>query len=249
METLTAISCSSGDPEIQMYFAHVCETLLRIVGAHPSLRDLVEAVQRLMDLFQKLSRPSSRSVTGLFGELLIIHASASPAAAVQAWRSTADDRFDFSVDDLRLEVKASSTRKRAHDFSLEQCTPLAGATGILISLFAETSGGGLSLLELVQRIEHQLDSDLDLIMKLQETVADALGTAATAAFPMRFDERLARTSLHVYDLWSVPAIRTGIPPEVSQVRFRSDLSHMPTASVASLIARCPRARLLLPARP
>lgn len=249
METLTAVSCTSGDPEIQRYFTHICETILRIVGRNPSLRDIIEAVRRLVDLFQKLSRPPRRPVTGLFGELLAIHAAASPWAAVQAWRSTVDDRFDFSIDDLRLEVKGSSTRQRAHSFSLEQCMPPSGTTGILISVFVETSGGGLSLLELMQRIEHQLDGDPDLVMKLQETAADALGASAAAALQMRFDDRLARTSLHIYDLLAVPAVRTGIPPEVSQVRFMSDLSRIPAASIAALVARCPRARELLPARP
>lgn len=248
-ETLSAILCTSSDPEIQRYFAHVSETILRIVGAQPDLRDIIEAVRRLVDLFQKLSRPSTRPVTGLFGELLAIHLCASPAVAVQAWRSTVDDRFDFSIEDVRLEVKASSTRQRAHSFSLEQCTPPIDTTGILISLFVESSGGGLSLLELVQRIEGQLGGDLELIMKLQETVADGLGSTATAAFPMRFDEKLAKSSLQIYELGAVPAIRTPVPSEVSQVRFRSDLSRTPPSSVASLAARCPRARMLLPARP
>lgn len=248
METLTAVSCTSGDPELQRYFTHVCETILRIVGPNPTLRDIIEAVRRLVDLFQKLSRPPRRPVTGLFGELLAIHSATSPSAAVQAWRSTVDDRFDFSIDDLRLEVKASSTRQRAHSFSLEQCTPPSGTTGILISLFVESTGGGLSLLDLMQRIEQQLGGDSDLVMKLQETAADALGASAAAALQMRFDDRLARTSLQIYDLLVVPALRTGIPPEVSQVRFRSDLSQVPAASIANLVTRCPRARDLLPAK-
>jgi Putative PD-(D/E)XK family member, (DUF4420) len=248
-ETLTAVSCTSADAEIQRYFSHVCETILRIVGMHPSLREIIDAVRRLVDLFQKLSRPSKRSVTGLFGELFVISSSSSPAAAVQAWRSTLDDRFDFSTGDLRLEVKASSTRQRSHNFSLEQCVPPAGATGILISLFVESSGGGLSLLELVRRIERQLDADPDLMMKLQETVAEALGATAAAALPMRFDERLARTSLQIYELLSIPAIRTGVPAELSQVRFRSDISRTPPASAAALITRCASACSVLPARP
>ena len=40
----------------------------------------------------------------------------------------------------------------------------------------------------------------------------------------RFDDRLARASLRFYDLAMVPAIRDGVPPEVSGVHFRSDLT-------------------------
>ena len=209
---------------------------------------MIDAVRRLVDLFQRLERPSSRSVTGLFGELYAIHASTSPATAVDAWHSAIDDRFDFSIGDVRLEVKASSTRQRAHSFSLEQCTPPPATLGILLSLFVETSGGGLSLLELVERIERHLDGNLDLILKLQETVAEGLGATAATALSMRFDEDLARSSLQVYELIAIPAVRDGVPSEVSQVRFRSDISRTPIADVAALIAQHQQARALLPNR-
>lgn len=247
-ETLTTVLCTSKDPVVQGYFAHVCETIVRIVGPQPTLQQVIDAVRRLVDLFQRLARPSSRSVIGLFGELYVIHVSTSPVTTVRAWRSTIDDRFDFSIGDIRLEVKASSTRQRAHSFSLEQCAPPPATLGVLISLFIETSGGGLSLLELVERIERQLDGDVDLILKLQETVAEGLGAAATTALPMRFDEDLARSSLQVYELEAIPAVRDGVPGEVSQVRFRSDISRTPVADVAALIAQHQQARALLPAR-
>jgi hypothetical protein len=101
----------------------------------------------------------------------------------------------------------------------------------------------------MQRIEHQLDYRPELMMKLQETVAEALGATAATALQVRFDERLARTSLQIYELLSVPAIRTGVPAEVSQVRFRSDISLTPPASAAALIAQCASARSVLPAKP
>ncbi|HED12885.1 MAG TPA: PD-(D/E)XK motif protein, partial [Gammaproteobacteria bacterium] len=206
-ETLAAIICTTSDAVTQDYFAHVCETILRIVGPTPSLQDVIEAVRRLVDLFQKLARPSSRSVIGLFGELYAIHRASSPQVAVEAWRSTIDDRFDFSIEDIRLEVKASSTRQRAHNFSLEQCTPPPETVGVLISLFVETSGGGLSVLELVERIERQLDDNVGLILKLQETVAEGLGATISTALAMRFDENLAKSSLQIYELDKIPAIR------------------------------------------
>lgn len=247
-ETLTTVICTSQDLVVQGYFAHICEIILRIVGAQPTLQQVVDAVRHLVDLFQRLARPSSRSVFGLFGELYVIHVSASPTAAVEAWRSASDDRFDFSTNDIRLEVKASSSRQRTHSFSLEQCTPPSTTLGILVSLFVETSGGGLSLLELVQRVEHQLGGRVDLILKLQETVTEGLGAAAATALAMRFDEDLAKSSLRLYELGAVPAVRGGVPSEVSQVRFRSDISHTPVADVADIFARHRQARALLPAR-
>lgn len=245
-ETLTAVSCTVDDRILQGYFAHVCETLLNIVGASPSLKQIADAVQCLVDLFQRLSSPPRRTAIGLFGELFVIDSAKSPAVAVQAWRSTTDDRFDFSIADVRLEVKASSTRQRAHDFSLEQCHPPTDSVGVLVSLFAEASGGGLSLLDLVERIKQRLGGDPGLQLKLQQTIAEALGRTAPAAFSMRFDEDVARSSLQIYELGSIPAIRGPIPSELSQVRFRSDLSGVLPTNRKNLVNRSIHLDDLLP---
>ena len=248
-ETLTAITCTATDHIIQGYFARICETILDIVGPSPSLAEVVEAVRRLVDLFQRLTGPARRSVSGLIGELYVIYAADSPVAAVEAWRSTADDRFDFSVDDVRLEVKVTSTRQRVHDFSLEQCSPPPNTDGVLISLFIEASGGGMSLLDLIERIEERLGGDADLLLKLQETIAEGLGESASAALSMRFDESLAKSSLQVYELVSIPAVRGQLPDEVSQVRFRSDISRTPVADTNAFAHRNWRLRHLLPRKP
>ena len=243
--TLTAISCTTSDRGAQGYFTHVCETILQIVGASPTVTQVADAVQRLVELFQRISAPPRRTVVGLFGELFVIYSASSTAAAVHAWRSATDDRFDFSVADVRLEVKASSTRHRAHDFSLDQCCPPPESDGVLVSLFVEASGGGLSLLDLIERIERNLGGDAGLLLKLQETIAEGLGRSAFAAFSMRFDESLARSSLQVYELRSIPAVRGQLPKEVSQVRFRSDISHVATVSRNSLANRSIHLRELL----
>jgi hypothetical protein len=236
-ETLTVVICTSADPHTQSYFLHICETIIRIVGVNPSLAQIVDAVQRLVDLFRRLSQPASRSVIGLFGELYVISRSNDPRVAVRAWRSADDDRFDFAIDDVRLEVKASGQRIRAHNFSAEQCLPPSGTIGVLISLFIETTGGGLSLTELVQTVARRLAGDEALILKVQETVAETLGETLLAALSIRFDERLAQTSLQIYDVMAIPAIRAGVPAEVTQVHFRSDLSRTPTISLDELVTR------------
>ena len=245
-ETLTAIACTASDQVVQRYFIHICETILRILGNSPSLQEVVEVVRRLVNLFQKLSNPARRSVIGLFGELYVIYSANSPTVAVEAWRGATDDRFDFSVNDVRLEVKASSTRQRAHEFSLEQCTPPPNTDGILISLFVEASGGGISLLDLIERIKEQLGSNPDLLLKLQGVIAEGLGDNVSSALLMRFDENLAKNSLQVYDLKFIPAIREKLPVEVSQVRFRSDLSRSPISDIRTLASRSRTLKNLLP---
>ena len=124
--------------------------------------------------------------------------------------------------------------------------PPEGTLGILISLFVERSGGGLSLAELIERIEGQMGGDANLILRLHATVADTLGEATTVAMSMRFDEHLAQSSFRIFDLSRIPAVRHDIPPEVSQVHFRADISAINPEREAALVSRSRRARDLLP---
>lgn len=245
-ELLSVITCTSHDAQAQAYFLHVCGTILRIVGPNPALHDIVQVVQRLIELFRHLSRPASRSLNGLLGELFLITASRNVRAAVAAWRSTDIDRFDFSAGNVRLDVKASGERLRVHHLSAEQCQPPAGTVGLLASLFIEGSGGGKSLRELVAAIEAALGGNDDLILKVQETIAETLGESLPTAMGARFDDRLALASLRFYDLATVPAIREGVPPEVSGVHFRSDLSRTEQLSEADVQAMSETALLFLP---
>ncbi|MCQ8279972.1 PD-(D/E)XK motif protein [Acetobacteraceae bacterium KSS8] len=246
-ETLTTVVCTSSDPQAQIYFLHVCETIIRILGASPSLPKVVEVVQRLIELFRRLTKPASRSVIGLLGELYLIGCSRGIVTTVTAWRSADIDRFDFSIADVRLDVKTSGERVRAHHLSAEQCHPPAGTTGLLVSMFIEGSGGGMSLIELLAHIERRLAGNDALILKVQEIVAETLGDTLPTSMVMRFDDRLAQSSLQIYDLRSIPAIRDGIPAEVSQVHFRSDLSRTPPLSVAQVSEMTTIGRDMLPA--
>jgi hypothetical protein len=245
-EVLTVVTCTAAEAQVHEYFLHVCETIVRIVGPAPSQESVVEAVHRLIDLFQRLTRPSSRSALGLIGELFVLASSKDAQMAARAWRSDDDERFDFAIGNVRLEVKATGDRTRAHFLSADQCRPPPGTIGILASLFVETTGGGMSLQELLGEIERRLAADGDLMLKVQESVAESLGEALPTALAMRFDERLAKASLQLYDLAVVPAVRDGIPSEVTQVRFRSDLSRTPTLPCAEISPRSSDAIGLLP---
>ena len=245
-DTLTTIICNSTDAVIQHYFAHASEVIVRIVGGNPSIQQVSDAVDNLVKLFQRLARPSTRSARGIFAELLVTHLSASPQIAIRAWHSAPEDRFDFSIGDVRLEVKSSTSRRRVHNFSMEQCIPPSGTVGILASIFVEGSGGGLSLLELVKRMETQLAGDENLIVKLHETIAESLGSETATSLEMRFDEELAASSYQLYDLGAIPAIRAHVPNEISNVHFRSDISRTLEADTDDLASKSAYVRALLP---
>lgn len=225
-EYLTTITCTSPDAQAQAYFVHVCETITRILGPLPTLPLVIDVVERLIDLFRRLAKPAARSLTGLIGELCILAWSRDIASATAAWRSSDVDRFDFSTRDIRLDVKTSSDRRRIHHLSAEQCQPPKGTIGLLVSIFVEASGGGLSVQELVRVIEGRLGQHQDLVLKVQQTVAETLGESLPSALSARFDEHLARSSIQFFDMAMVPAVRGELPSEVTQVHFRSDLTNI-----------------------
>ena len=217
------IQCLATDAGLRDYFLMIANHLLDGLGDAPTTDEVAAAIDALVSLFQKLSRSPRRQAQGLFGELLVIGTASNAATLLDAWHADPLDRFDFTFASSRLEVKTNANRQRRHEFSLEQCTPPADISATVASLFIETAGGGLSLNALVERIEARLGSKPELILKLHSVLADTLGTGLQEGLGQRFDEQLALSSLAFYDLCTIPAVRGPLPPEVTAVRFRSDI--------------------------
>ena len=242
----TVIRCRSPDKETIRYFLSICETILRMVGDRPSGREIAEAVNRLTAIFQKMQRPPTRPVNGLFGELYLLWRSGNPVRALTAWRGDDTAQFDFSDRDIRLDVKAASGRLRVHAFSYEQCNPPPGTIAVVASLFAERTSGGVALRSILDETAARVSAHPDLIFKLHEVVAATLGASLSEAVAIRFDIKLANSSIRFFNLEQVPAIRGPLPAGISEVHFRSDLSALPAHTVQSLIDRDPIFWDLLP---
>ena len=243
--TFTVIRCRSPDKETIRYFLSVCETILRMAGDRPSGCEIAEAVNRLTAIFRKMQRPPARPVNGLFGELYLLWRSGNPVRALTAWCGDDTARFDFSDGDIRLDVKATSGRLRAHAFSYEQCNS-PGTIVVVASLFAERTSGGVALRSILDEIAVRVGAHTDLIFKLHEVVATTLDASLSEGVATRFDIKLADSSLRFFNLEQVPAIRGPLPSGISDVHFRSDLSALPALTVQSLIDRDPIFWDLLP---
>jgi hypothetical protein len=223
-QTVTAIICTNQERDVVAYFASIMESLIPFLGESPSTEKVAETVRQLVDLFQKLRSPARRSLLGLAGELNVLEAATDTAVAVRSWRSDAEERFDFGVGRLRLDVKASSNRQRVHEISFEQANPPNGTTGIIASIWIEAMAGGVSLSELLSSIERRIEDKPTEIMRLRTIVANTLGDALPQAMGWSFDKKLADSSLNYFDATTIPAIRPPLPPSVSSARFVSDLS-------------------------
>ena len=242
----TVIRCRDCDGEMTRYFLSICETILRMLGDQPTRAQLSTAVIRLAAIFQRVRQTPARPLNGLFGELYLILRSGNVVRTLAAWRSDANARFDFSLGDVRLEVKATGGRVRLHTFSYDQCNPPSGTVAVVASLHAEKTAGGESLRSVISQLEARVSAHADLVLKLHETVAATLGTSLKNGLSRRFDMRLAESSLRFFAIENVPAIRGPLPAGVSDVRFRSDLSNLTHVSIRLLIDRDPAFWDLLP---
>jgi hypothetical protein len=234
IETLTSIVCLSRERGIETYFASAAESLLTLLPPNPTIIDVAGAVQRLVDLFQKLRRPPRRYLAGLVGELCTLRAARDSAAAVASWRTDPEDRYDFVVGRLRMDVKSSSNRRRSHDVSFEQANPPPNCVGLIASTWVEAAGGGTSVAELLQSIEARLGTNYGAISRLRIIVADSLGETLPSAMDRRFDLDLATASTRYYDATTIPAIRPPLPVGVSALRFTSDFDHCNRLDVSTL---------------
>ena len=245
-ETFTVVRCRSLDSETIHYFFSVCQAFPKLLGGEPTKRDVASVVDRLATIFQKLQNPSVRSVNGMFGELYFILRSNNPIRTLSAWRLDDTARFDFADKDIRIEIKTTGGRVRSHIFSYEQCNPPLDTIAVVGSLFVERIPGGRSLKSIIDEIEQMVVGDQDLVFKLHDVIAETLGSSLTEALDIKFDLRLADETIQYFNLTEVPAIRENLPPRVTNVHFRSDLTSIQALTPVSLIDSDPYFLDLLP---
>ena len=232
--TCSVLRLKSQDSNTRAVFFSVCDSIAKMLGSAPRNTDLSKAMRRLAAIFRRMLAPPSRSLAGLFGELVLIYRSLLPHELVKDWRETDKDRYDFSANDLKVEVKSTSTRRRIHEFSHEQCCTPAGSLGLVASVFVERTSRGTSVRGLQEMIESRVSSRPETIFKLREVIANSLGDAQVQADEIGFDLTLAIESVSFYDLQVVTAIRGKLPSLVSNVRFASDLSETEILNVEEL---------------
>jgi hypothetical protein len=84
---------------------------------------------------------------------------------------------------------------------------------------------------------------------VQQVIAETLGSALLTSLDARFDDLLATNSLRIFDATEIPAIRSAIPPQVTAVKFQSDLTEASAVHAAELARASDLWRSLLPTQP
>lgn len=223
-DVYTVVTLKTNNSELGWYFIDIIDLVLSKIGNFPDSKVLITEVNKLVELFRNLTKPSKSTIQGLWAELFVIDQSKDPEYLIRSWHSGANDIYDFNDGCDKIEVKSSSNTIRRHHFSLNQLNPSAGARLLIASVLVTSSGVGISLFDLVKNIEARMQK-LELKLKLSEVVLKILGTDFEKAGDYYFDYQQAIDSYQVYDYREIPCIENKqIPDEVSNIHFECDLT-------------------------
>ena len=228
----TVVRCAAEDVTLQDYFLRVMSTIIISLGDQPTQSDVARSMNQLIELFRAMAEVPRKSVQGLWAELFLISQAHQPDILVDAWHTVPEDRYDFAMDNQRIEVKSFSGRTRLHHFSLEQLHPPKGINALVASVSVESLQAGVSIVDLRERIQTRLRNNFDSLLHIDRIIALTLGDAWQRVVDVRFDERLAKESLAFYETSAIPSVNHNLPLGVSGVHFRSDLSESPTTEIS-----------------
>lgn len=220
----SVVSYTGQDSDIKDIFLSTSQILLQSLGHNPSNNKIKFIVGKFIELFKSLKEVPKKSLQGLWAELFVIEQSKYPEKLISGWHSIPEEKFDFSFGKLRIEVKSSGTEIRMHHFSSSQLNPINNTEIIIASILVNINAGGISLEEILGRINNKLNAFPKQKEKLHLLVYSILGTDIDKINEVKFDCLLAQESLKLYNSIEVPKIENkDIPKEVTNVKFISNL--------------------------
>lgn len=230
---VTVVSCVGADRMLRIYFLHVAATLIVSLGTLPTRSDVSRTVDRLAELFRAMREPARKSVQGLWAELFLISRVRDPNTVLAAWHTNPEDLYDFSADNQKIEVKSTISHIRQHHFRLEQLHPPDGTTLLVASILVERTGSGSSVIDLAHKIRVRLNNRPELLMHIDRLIGLTLGESWRYAVEDSFSMEMAELFLGFFEPNAIPCVSLDLPVGVSDVRFKSDLTAVPTADLAA----------------
>ena len=237
-QTFTVITFTSTERNLQEYFLRISETLVKTLSKKPTQQQVIESLNKFVEVFRALTDTPTNTVHGLWTELFLIDNSTNPKIFLNYWHNIPEEKFDFNSGEEKIEVKSNSNFERIHTFSSEQLNPPKGTEILVASIFVRQNNGGQSIQQLVDSIATKVNYDIDLIDKLNNIVCKTLGNSLEQSIRIKFDYNIAKDSLQFYrqqDIRKIEEIH--IPSEVSEVKYRSDLTFIEPLNIKSLKAK------------
>jgi hypothetical protein len=234
LQTFTVIKFKSTDRNLQEYFLRIAETLVKTLSRNPTQQQVIESLNKFVEVFRALSDTPTNTVQGLWSELFLIDISKNPETLLNYWHNIPEEKFDFNAGIEKVEVKSNSSFERHHTFSSEQLNPTIGTYVLIASIFVRQNNSGKNIQQLADSITNKVKNDIELTDKLNSIICKTLGNSLEQSIKIKFDYNIAKDSLRFYKHTDINKIeKIHIPNEVSEVRYKSDLTNivptMPTS--------------------
>jgi hypothetical protein len=244
-EQLARIECCSTDEWVIGHFLRVTRSLLDDV----TLLDESQfdaALDAVVAIFRAIRRGARRTVQGVWSELAMIAWAGDAIYALAAWHSAPRALHDFAAGLDRLEVKSSATGIREHHVRLEQLSSISPGRTVVASMLLEETDNGASVDDLLSLVEHRIRQAPDAVRRMELIVAESLGRDWRESSDVRYDMEAARESVRLFDADSIPRVAEPLPPQIKDVRFVVDLSHVTEIASLELAEHSPFFACLLP---
>jgi hypothetical protein len=237
VETLAVLKCMTDDPMLREYFLRSLSGTIAALPAIPTEEEIAAAVAKLVGLFRALEAHPRTSLQGLWCELFLIGRAPNIRQAAVARHADPSALHDFVARRQRVEVKSTMGPHRVHQFRLEQLIPPHGTDVVIAPFLLEESGGGVSIAELWDEVSRCHELSVALRNRLSQILALGLGRGWRKARRVAFNPEVALKGLHLYNATMIPKVDPNLPVEVSEVRFKYELTGTPSLSRTNVVHR------------
>jgi len=235
LQTFTVITFTSEDTHLREYFLRIAESFIKVLNIKPSQEEIVDTINKFVEVFRVLSDTPTNTVHGLWAELFLIDNCTDPKTLLNYWHNIPEEKFDFNSGSERIEVKSNSSFERIHTFSSEQLNPPKDTQVLIASIFIRPHNNGQSIQQLVDSIIYKIQDDIELTSKLNNIIVKTLANSLEQSLKIKFDHNIARESLRFYKHQDIVKIEEmHIPDEITEVHYKSDLTEVTPVQVSSL---------------
>lgn len=235
IDNYSVIIFKNNEEILQNYFLGIAQSLLNSLSKKPTQKEVFETFKNFVEIFRSLTETPTKTVQGLWTELLLIEQSRNPSTLINYWHIIPEEKFDFNADSEKIEVKSSSNLERVHIFTAEQLNPTNDCQVIIASVFTKQVSNGLNILNLLDKIDNRI-TDNELKEKLYRIVSKTLGNTFEQTTKIKYDYDLAKNSLRFYRHQDISKVeRINIPERVSEVKFKSDLTNIKPTDLTKIL--------------
>lgn len=221
----TIISLKSDSEDMIKYFINTVFFLINQLDLNPSFEQIKSEIHNLVNLFQSLSKPSKKTIQGLWTELLFIDQSNDIEYVIKSWHQNKNDRYDFNDGIDKVEIKSTRKSERIHRFSLSQLEEINNTMSIIGSTLVIETDNGLCANDLIESIKKKV-SNSSLMYKIHNVVADTIGEKFEQIFDVYYDYNFSLNSIRYFNASIVPKINQIVPNEISNVKYDCHLGNI-----------------------